>query len=55
MKTSKLDFKWLDHFDGPVVSTPLTQEELLMMRAIIAAEKQKQADAEKKAANEKQS
>lgn len=56
MKNTKINFEWLDHFDGPVVSKgPLTEEELQMMRAIIASDKQNEADAAKKAPNKKQS
>jgi hypothetical protein len=50
MKNTKIDFEWLDHFDGPVVSKgPLTEEELQMMRAITAADQQKEPNAAKKA------
>ncbi len=50
MKKFKIDFEWLDHFDGPVKSKPMTEEELVLVRAHIAAHKKKVAAAEKRKA-----
>jgi hypothetical protein len=48
MKKLKIDFEWLNHFDGPVKSKPMTEEDLFLIRVRIDAEKKKAAAAKKR-------